>query len=209
MLGSTGGCSNTFSVDDATGFAVGDTILMIQMKGAGIDSSNTSSFGTVLAYNGAGNYELNVVSAVSGTNISLLYRVIRQYDIPTGKVQFVKVACYPSYTVSATHSCTAWNGTKGGVFAIRVSGTLTLNADIDVSGKGFVGGVPKYVTLYGCNRTDYYYPTTNNEGAQKGEGITEVSAAKRWGRGALANGGGGVMTTMVVVGVGQTPERAA
>ena len=191
VLSQAGGCSNTFLVDDASGFGTGDTILMIQMKGAIIDSSNSSAFGTILAYNGAGNYELNVVSGVTGNNISLLYKVVRQYDIPKGKVQFVRVACYSSYTVNTTHGCKPWNGSKGGVFAIRVGGALTLNADIDVSGMGFSGGTPKNVSVYGCNRTDYYYPTSNNEGAQKGEGVAEVSAAKGWGRGALANGGGG------------------
>lgn len=184
-------CSNTFIVDTATGFAAGDTILMMQMKGAYIDSSNTSAFGKVLAYNNVGNYEYNIIQSVSGNNIMLRNQLTRGYDIPHGRVQFIRVPFYPAYTVSQPLTCLPWTGAKGGVFAIRTAGTLTLNADIDVSGKGFRGGQPMLVSAFSCNKTDYFYPSTNNEGAQKGEGITELGAAKDYGRGAKADAGGG------------------
>lgn len=186
-------CDNSFTVDDATGFRAGDTVLMIQMKGATIDTSNTASFGSVLNYNGAGNYEFNTIKSVSGNTITLFYQVKRNYDIPGGLVQFVRVPYFPSYTVSQPHTCMPWNGTKGGVFAINVAGTLTLNDNIDVSGKGFGGGVsnPVYRGTYLCNITHFYDPPNADSSAQKGEGITTVSISKTFARGSLANGGGG------------------
>ena len=48
-------CSNGLLVDNPADFSPGDTVLVIQMKGAVIDSSNSPSFGDVIAYNGAGN----------------------------------------------------------------------------------------------------------------------------------------------------------
>ena len=38
-------CTNAITVDDATGFGPGDTVLVIQMKGAYMDTSNSPSFG--------------------------------------------------------------------------------------------------------------------------------------------------------------------
>lgn len=184
-------CSNGFSVDDATGFGAGDTVLMIQMQGASIDSSNTPEFGTILAMNGAGNFEYNIVQSVSGNIIRLRNKILKSYDIPAGKVQLVRVPSFGSYTVAQTHGCLPWNGSKGGVFAIRVNGSLTLNAGISVNGMGFRGGLPLLSAQASCNKTDYFYPPTSNEGGQKGEGIAILSTAKRYGRGAAANGGGG------------------
>jgi gliding motility-associated-like protein len=186
-------CSNTFLVDTATGFNPGDTVLMIQMKGATIDSSNTASFGTVLNYNGAGNYEFNIVKSVAGTSITLQNNVRKTFDIPNGRVQLVRVPYFSNYTVNKKHTCMAWNGRKGGIIVLNTSGTLTLNAQIDVSKRGFRPGASANDVVAPCNQTNYYYPTspTNISGAAKGEGIAEVSANRDHGRGALANGGGG------------------
>lgn len=184
-------CTNTITVDTATGFNVGDTVLMIQMKGAVIDSTNTAAFGTVTDYRGAGNYEYNVIKAKNGNDITLKYRIIRNYNIPDGKVQIVRVPSYQNYTVNQQHTCMPWNGSKGGVFVVSVANTLALNANIDVSGKGFRGGQINGGTTYTCNQADYFYPLSGNDGGQKGEGIAELSNAKMRGKGKLANGGGG------------------
>jgi len=193
VLQRTTNCDNGFIVDNASGFSVGDTVLMIQMKGATIDTSNTASFGSILSYNGAGNYEFNTIKSISGTKIMLRYQVKRQYDIPGGLVQLVRVPSYASYTVNQPHTCLPWNGKKGGVFAIIVGGSLTLNDNIDVSGSGFVGGLsnPIYRGTYLCNITAYYHPPNMDSSAQKGEGITTVGIGKTYARGSLANGGGG------------------
>lgn len=186
-------CSNTFSVDTASGFASGDTVLMIQMKGASIDSSNNSSFGNILLYNEAGNYEYNVVQTVAGNNITLMYQLQKNYNIPNGLVQLVKIPSFSSYTVAQKNTCLPWTGAKGGVFVLRVAGTLTLNANIDVSGRGFKGGMGNTGVSGNllCNVTTFYHSPTTDTSAQKGEGIAIVSVLKSYGRGKLANGGGG------------------
>ena len=184
-------CLNSLTVDNASEFSIGDTVLMIQMKGAVVDSSNSATFGNVLDYKNAGNYEYNVISGVSGNIISLQYILQRPYTIPAGKVQIVSVPRFFNYTTTAPHTCLPWDGSKGGVFAITVDNILELNAPIDVTGKGFRGGQPSLLAQVTCNKTDYFYPPGANDGGAKGEGITVVSPGKLYGRGHLANAGGG------------------
>ncbi len=184
-------CHNTITVDTATGFGVGDTILLIQMQGATIDTTNTAAFGSVLSYNSAGNYELNTIESMTGNVITLHYKMARTYDIPDGKVQIVRVPYYQNYTINQPHTCLAWNGTKGGVFIIDVANTLTLNDSIGVSEKGFRGGGILSLGTTTCNQTGYYYAGPTNNGANKGEGITIIGTDKMYGKGSLANGGGG------------------
>ena len=188
----TSPCGNTYQVDDATNFSIGDTVLIIQMKGAIIDTTNTANFGSVLNYRGAGHYEYNIIRNIIGNTISLWFTTINNFNIPDGKVQFVRVPSFNNYTINQPHSCLPWNGVKGGVFAIYTSGTLTINSSINITGMGFRGGQVPLTTQYsGCNHSDYFYPATGNLAAQKGEGIAEISMLKMYGRGALANGGGG------------------
>ena len=70
---------------------MGDTVLLIQMKGAVIDTTNTPAFGTVIDYKNAGNYEYNYVKSKSGNIIELKNKLTRQYNIPLGKVQLIRV----------------------------------------------------------------------------------------------------------------------
>jgi hypothetical protein len=79
-----------------------------------------------------------------------------------------------------------WNGTTGGVLALWVNGTLTLNSDIDVSSMGFRGGAVS-TTDGGCRVATWAANTTNFGG--KGEGIAETTFDRARAR--LANGGGG------------------
>ena len=76
-------CSNTIYVGSAVGYAVGDRVLIIQMKGATVNLTNTASFGNITAYNNAGNYEFGTISTVSGTAIQLENTLLRNYD-PSG-----------------------------------------------------------------------------------------------------------------------------
>lgn len=184
-------CSNEIVVDNANDFNVGDIILMIQMKGAIIDSTNTPAFGTILSYNGAGNYEENIIQGKVGNVITLQNQLLRAYDIPNGKVQIVSIPQFANYAVNTNHTAADWDGNKGGILAMNVIGTLSLNADINVNGKGFRGGTTLTSSIVNCGKLDYFYPVTNNEAGQKGEGIATVSLSKLYGRGKLASGGGG------------------
>ena len=107
------------------------------MKGAVIDSSNTAAFGTVTDYKNAGNYEFNYVKSKAGNIIELKNILTRQYDIPLGKVQLVRVPYYENVNVASTLTCLPWDGSKGGVLVLNVQDSINLNVDIDVCGKGF------------------------------------------------------------------------
>src|SRR5207253_1301343 len=95
--------------------------------------------GTILNFDKAGNYEMVKISSISGNIIHLTSSLMKLYD-PAGKVQIIS---YPSYTnavVTDTLTALPWNGTIGGILALRVTDTLTLNSDIILNGTGFRGG---------------------------------------------------------------------
>jgi gliding motility-associated-like protein len=186
-------CKNQITVEDGTAFNVGDTVLMIQMKGAVVDSTNTSAFGSVLDYRNAGNYEFNYVKSKTGHIIELKNVLTRQYNIPDGKVQLVRVPYYQNVTFSSTLTCLPWDGSKGGILALNVAGTLRLNRNIDITGKGFWGGQVKNTNLNAtnCFQSNFFYPTPSNLAAPKGESIASLDINKTSGKGSLASAGGG------------------
>ncbi|MBS1743720.1 MAG: PKD domain-containing protein, partial [Bacteroidetes bacterium] len=186
-------CKNLITVEDASAFHIGDTVLIIQMKGAVIDSTNTATFGTITDYKNCGNYEYNYVKAITANIIELKNNVTRQYDIPNGKVQLIRVPYYLTANVTSTLTCLPWNGTIGGVLAINVRDTLNLSAPVSVNGKGFRGGINgnNLTNTMSCSQTGFAYSSVDPLGAPKGEGIAIVSTNISNGRGALANGGGG------------------
>lgn len=187
-------CTNEFIVDTASAFAPGDDILLIQMKGIEADTSNTITFGQVQHWRHTGNYEINKIRSISGNTIHLSYTLARQYDIPTGRVQVVRIPRYNTYTVNNTHTSAAWTGSKGGIFAIWATDSLVLHAGIDVSHKGFRGGLNDSNTPHNksmLNQPDYHYQVNPHKGAAKGEGVMDVLPSSAYCRGPLYNGGGG------------------
>lgn len=186
-------CSNFLDVADASAFKVGDTVLLFQMKGGVVDSTNSSNFGSILDYGNAGNYEFNYVKSKSGNRLELLNVPERNFDFAQNLVQLIRVPYFQSYHSSAILSCLPWDGRKGGVLAFNVGSTLTLNENIDVSGRGFRGGADPFTSpssLF-CYENQFFYPPNPDLASQKGEGIALISLAKSYGKGALANGGGG------------------
>lgn len=179
----------SFTVNSSSGFAANDRILIIQMKGASIDNTNPATnpnFGTITAYNSAGRYEFATVSAVpNGTTINIMAATTNIFD-PAGRVQIVRVPSFNDVTVVAPLTAKPWDGTTGGVLALWVTGTMTFNSDIDVSGMGFRGGAVS--TSNGACR-DGTWATNNNQWGGKGEGIAENTNDR--GRSKLTNGGGG------------------
>ena len=184
-------CKNVITVSDASRYNPGDTVLLIQMKGAAIDSSNSPSFGTVTDYANSGNYEFNIIKQKNGNQIVLLNLLKRQYDFAKGRVQLIRVPYFENLNITSTLTCLPWDGNKGGVLVFNVKNSLTMNADIDVSGKGFRHGLPMNSTVVTMNEQQYYYDVSSNKGAEKGESIYAISIEKNYGRGAPANGGGG------------------
>ena len=148
----------------ATAIASGDLLLFIQMQDAAINSTNSSIYGD--GASGAGSTNLNnsgmyefvrATSAVgtgggaltfvgSGPGAGLMFTYTDAAATATQgqrKFQVVRVPQYSSATlgyVAATAAAAAWDGATGGVFALDVSGILTLNgATLSVDGTGFRG----------------------------------------------------------------------
>jgi hypothetical protein len=185
-------CENTLFVQTAKGFSVGDRILIIQMKGASIDTTNTASFGTVTDYGTSGAYEIATIKSIKGLFFTLRDQIINGYDI-TGRVQIVRIPQYTDATVIDTVKAKEWDGYVGGVIILEVQNSLTLQANIDATGTGFRGGF--YCSnIAEPDAMDYFYDAydgNNGFGAEKGEGIANYIPGKDGGRGPQANGGGG------------------
>lgn len=186
-------CKNKITVEGASEFHVGDTVLIIQMKGAAIDSSNTASFGNITNYKSAGNYEFNYIKSITGNIIELKNTLTRSYEIPAGKVQLIRVPYFQNFTANTNVTCLPWNGSKGGVVVVNAADSIILHGNIDASGKGFRGGTDPISNPpgYFCNENQFFYPVNPDVASEKGESIAIISSAKSFGKGAPANGGGG------------------
>jgi gliding motility-associated-like protein len=183
---------NQFDVSSTAGFNVGDKVLIMQMKGATVDLTNTAAFGTINSYGNAGGYEFKTISSISGSTILFTTSISSIYNI-ANSIQLVRVPQYTNPTVTGTLTAQPWNGSTGGVLIFDVSGTLTLQADIDVTATGFRGGsasgnAPDYI--YG--QENYFYNASEIKlGAPKGESIAQMVPGYESGKGAFANGAGG------------------
>ena len=186
-------CSNKITVEDASTFNTGDTILMMQMKGAIIDSSNSPTFGTISKYNNTGNYEFNYIKSKSGNVIELLDSITRAYDVPFGKVQLIRVPYFKTANINTMLTCLPWDGNKGGVLVLNARDSVNLQANIDVSGRGFSGGksLNTGATKLMCFENQYVYPAGSIIAAAKGEGVAIINDNIGWGKGSPANAGGG------------------
>lgn len=186
-------CNNTLTVSDTAGFAPGQALLLIQMQGAEINTDNASSFGNVTALGSAGLYERARILEVNGLAIKLEKALINTYDL-AGAVQAASMPAYEQAVVTSTLTAKSWDGSTGGVLAFSAT-QLTLQADIDLSGKGFRGGSAAIDYTGDCNflsnYSNYAYDDSSIRGGRKGEGISIAPASRNRGRGAQANGGGG------------------
>ncbi len=188
----------------ANSLAGGDLIMIIQMQGALISGTLTgtiaspldSTWGEIINYNNCGLYEFVQVKGVTGTSIINLDCPLKNSYTMAGKVQVVRVPRMASLTINnADVTADAWNGSVGGVVAIEVKGNTVINSlgKIDVTGKGFRGGVLDNNTTYGVNNVG---STLDSLGAEKGEGIAGFQNdytiyGGKYCKGAAANGGGG------------------
>lgn len=187
-------CNNRVALPAiATGIANGDKVMLIQMTGAEIDQTDAASFGTITAYQDAGNYELLTVADVNNNIITFKEAMLRNYDAFNGKVQMVPVPQFTDADVAGDVIAAPWNGKIGGVIAFEVSGNITMNANIDASDAGLRGGAVQHhngCTGGGTGATTYRCSIVDLCGGSKGEGIGD-NGGFELGRGAPANGGGG------------------
>lgn len=178
---------NSVTVNSAAGFGVGDRVLLIQMKGATINQTNTASFGQIVALGSAGNFEFTNIASITANTITFVTNLCKPFSV-AGKLQLIRVPVYNQATINAVITSSPWNGTTGGVVAIEATTSLTFNNVIDVSGKGFVGGAVT-TGFFGCN--DPNFASSGANAGKKGEGIALAPLNLDGNRAPLANGGGG------------------
>jgi|GEM_PF-3470677 hypothetical protein len=163
------------------------------MQGAVIDESNTSNFGNITDMGNTGNYEFTEICEILSPTQVLVKHIQRAYS-PSSKVQLIRIPVYQNAEIPDTLRAASWNGSTGGVLAFECSGTLVMNAPINLDGVGFRGGqttTSSYECVWFFNNRSYYYPISGDEGAKKGEGVARFINGKTGGRGAQGNGGGG------------------
>ena len=183
-------------VSNISGLNANNKVMIIQMKGASVNTANNSSFGDTTSLDNAGNYEVGTICNIRSDTVFLFFNLVNQYTV-SEKVQLVKFAEYYSANVTDTVKAASWNNTSGtgGVIAISVTEDLTLNAPIFADSAGYDGGTAILSTGGLClPASSYTYnPNSTNpqNGAAKGEGVADIASNINGGRGAPANGGGG------------------
>jgi gliding motility-associated-like protein len=165
-------------VDNANGFNINDTVLIIQMQGVEI-LTGALDYGNVNNFMGQpGMHEFMIVQTVNLVSGLIVFRnnFLNTYNVQ-GNVQVVRVPYYNSATVTGPLYCSPWNNVtkKGGVLAMIIGRTLKLDADIDVSGKGFLGG-NDFAGEGRCSQTaplttGYTYTLSFMNAGFKGEGV--------------------------------------
>ncbi len=193
--------------------ASGDVILIYQARGASINTANSSAYGDITSYGNAGNYEIRTVRSVAGNVISLesdssgaSCAIGLKNSFSTG-AQVIRVPQYSALTVNSGASIVpvAWDGTIGGVVALLVQNTATINGSVSAAALGFRGGVlDNFDRPSGTTNNINYATDDYPAGGQKGEGIASGAGGTygtvtlafsnpggNFDMAAPANGGGG------------------
>ena len=185
--------ATTLTVSTATGFKAGDTVMIFQAKGLVFNPDDPY---TVAFEKDAGKYEITVINQIGGSSIEFTSPLLNTYDA-LESVQLIRVPSYGNAYVTNLLTCAPWNKATqtGGVLVMIVDGTLELNADIDVSGKGFIRGLP-YTSPGNCLASiePFYLNILNihpdSTSGKKGEGAITNTNPFAMGNNPAANGGG-------------------
>jgi uncharacterized repeat protein (TIGR01451 family) len=179
----------------ATPIAAGDLVLVIQMQDAAIDASNDERYGDGTGT--AGNTAGNGSGATAQNNAGLYEYVMATNSVPLGggtltlgsglvnaytnaaatagqgqrRFQVVRVPQYASATLGSGLTASPWDGTVGGILALDVTGNLALGAAaVNLSGRGFRGGLARQLGGGTGTGTDYRNPAAQNVHGSKAEG---------------------------------------
>jgi len=162
-------CSGTISTTSLSAtnvsFATGQKILIHQSRGTG-----------------AGNYEINEISAYTAGTITTTTPLIYTYtDSGASQAQVRVLKQYSSVTIDSTKTYTAkaWTGDVGGIIGWLCNGTTTITGSVNATGKGY------------CNDGE---GATSPWGYQ-GEGTTGAGASSALANAANGNGGGAGVDT--------------
>lgn len=195
IAGTTITINTSFVNESFDSFVAGEFLIVMQMKGVAMNTSDNASFGNISAINQAGNYQIRQIASVtrspSLTQITVTQPITIAFDVNS----FVQVITYPqlgtsSHTLNSDISTVAWNGQIGGVTAFKVNGNLNLNASISADLAGFAGGAVSNNNGGDCSSSPFRNGDANF--GQKGEGVYwRNDATYLYARGKYANGGGG------------------
>lgn len=167
----------------------GDIVLLMQMQGATISTSDDNTYGSLVTgpgtYYTAGQYEYGIATAdvpLTGGTLTLAAGLTNAYanqdydGVLTGQRRFqvIRVPQYSSLSVTGTVAGAPWNGQAGGILALDVAGKTTFDAGASLSmdAKGFRGGGG--VNFSGSTNTNnitYRSSTTAAAHGSKGEGL--------------------------------------
>jgi len=168
--------TDNVTLSNVSSLAVNDTVLLIQMKGAIINEVETASYGSLKDYIGKpGKSEFLIIQSIASNTVTFTSNILNIYSV-LGAVQLIRVPYYNSATVKTELTCQPWDSISktGGVLTMIVGKTLSLNADINVTGKGFIGGSTSS-GAGNCLATNipiydkYSYPVSSNLSGYKGE----------------------------------------
>lgn len=132
----------TYSAHLPNSISTGDTVYIIQMKGARADSN-----GNIVDMGKAGRFERNVVEKRLADTLFFRYTLLTNYDAG-GTVQIVRQAGPDKHELSTVADASKrmlitappFNGRTGGVVAVYSPTTLFLNGTISADACGFAPG---------------------------------------------------------------------
>jgi hypothetical protein len=174
-----------------TPISSGDALLVIQMQGAQINTTNTSGYGDGT---GTGRGYLNnslmlagrmefVVAAnsvpLTGGTLNLMAALGKSFQNTAFgtdgqySYQIIRVPLYYDVTLSGNITAPRWDGATGGVIVLYATNNIKMAGyTIDASGLGFRGGGGRAFTGSGAgSNADFITPATSNANGGKGEGI--------------------------------------
>ena len=181
-----------------TPIGVGDALLIIQMQGAQIVSTNDITYGDGANGSGylnnaqlyAGNMEYVVANnsvPLTGGTLMLQTGTVNHYrNAAFGtdgqyNYQVIRVPVYYNLILDAPITPPSWDGTTGGVIVMAVMNTLNMNGhSINVTGTGFRGGGSTMLGFPGTGATRDFVTVSPTDAdiiswignhASKGEGI--------------------------------------
>jgi hypothetical protein len=190
-------------------FIVGEYVVVMQMQGdvIGANTNNDAAFGNLSSVGSTGLFEIKQITAINGnstlgfssatpTSLTVISLNNTYSTVANASLQIISFRRMSATNYATTGNITAldWDGNVGGVVAIEVPGTLTLNHSITANAAGFRGGTvsnnnggPQCVAA----NTTRYRENTNTLGF-KGEGIYKnTNNLYNNGRAKILNGGGG------------------
>lgn len=180
------------TVSSVSGFSAGDTVMFVQMKGGTLDMTNIK----VTSLNDAGRYQFLIIdSVITSSNQIIFQSYLFYYDLydVNEKIQLIRVPSYSNAEVNAPLTCSAWNGSTGGILTLITDSALILNDSIYVNAKGYRGADSTIYSGTCPSALGNYYIKTSYTGwaGLKGEGIVADTVSFTRGRGPFGNAGGG------------------